>query len=957
MAYALGQRWISDTESELGLGTVIQIKGRMITLLFSATGVTRLFSIEGAPLTRVIFNPNDEIKSLDEWSFTVQQVEINTNNLAIYHGERTDTQALVTVEETQIHHNIRFNRPQDRLFTGQIDSLKQYYLRHQARSWAHITDTSETLGMLGARVGLIPHQLWIAHEVGQRHAPRVLLSDEVGLGKTIEAGMIIHQQLLTARAERVLIVVPDSLKHQWLVEMLRRFNLMFSIFDEDRCADSLDDFQNPFETEQLIICSINLLKKKKYLDQALEAEWDLLVVDEAHHLAWHADKPSRAYQVIERLAAITQGVLLLTATPEQLGHESHFARLRLLDPDRFYDYTRFQQEETQYAKIATLADHVMQNATLDTATIASLQHYLPDLDLATLSPLNAESQTHILRRLLDQHGTGRLLFRNTRTSIAGFPKRILHTYSLPYPSQYQTAARVASALQPLTSTKLIQHALTPELLYQSFDDSETSWWKFDDRVMWLKNWLASMPQAKVLVIASLAETAVTLEEHLRLNEGIRSTVFHENMSILERDRSAAYFAEEEHGAQILICSEIGSEGRNFQFAHHLVLLDLPLNPDLLEQRIGRLDRIGQHHDINIHVPFFDGTAQATLLQWLHQGLDAFEQTCPSAQQLYTEFESKLSEQMICLKTSEMDTLIQATQTQRRAYQAAMEQGRDKLLEFNSHGGTRALSLKNKLVEADSPTNFVGFILDLWDLLGISQTDQGEQKIVLQPSERMEFVYPGLPDEGLTITFDRETALSRDDIAFITPEHPLVKTAFDLILGSDMGTAAIALLKNKQLPVGTLFLELTYLADVSAPKSSQVFRYLPATPIRILLDQAGNDLSDKVSAKTLNEQLSTVNRHTGSKLVSASQSLVSPLLETAMPLAQSKGAELQQQAQQAMTQQLGDELTRLKTLQRVNPNIRDQEITYLEQQMTTIAHYLSEFQLKLEAIRVILVSHT
>lgn len=957
MTYALGQRWISDTESELGLGTIIQIKGRMITLLFSATGDTRLFSIEGAPLTRVLFNPNDQVKSLDEWSFTVQQVEINANNIAIYHGARTDNQMSVTVEETQIHHNIRFNRPQDRLLTGQIDSLKQYDLRQQTRTYAYQTDTSETLGMLGARVDFIPHQLWIAHEVGQRHAPRVMLSDEVGLGKTIEAGMIIHQQLLTARAERVLIVVPDSLKHQWLVEMLRRFNLMFSLFDDERCASSLDDYQNPFETEQLIICSMSLLKKKQYLDQAKEAEWDLLVVDEAHHLAWDPNKPSRAYLVIEQLAAITQGVLLLTATPEQLGHESHFARLRLLDPDRFYDFAHFQQEETQYAKIAKLAEHVMQDKSLHADTLQSLQHYLPDIDVKTLTPLSTELKTQILRRLLDRHGTGRLLFRNTRASITGFPRRILHTYGLPYPSEYQAAARIASALQPPTTTQLIQQALAPERLYQSFDDNETPWFKFDGRVTWLKNWLTSMPHTKILVITALAETAVALEEHLRLHEGIRSTVFHENMSILERDRSAAYFAQTEHGAQILICSEIGSEGRNFQFSHHLVLLDLPLNPDLLEQRIGRLDRIGQSQDVNIHVPFFEETAQATLLQWLHLGLNAFEQTCPSAQQLYAEFESKLNEQLICPQTTEMDTLIQATQARHLTYQTAMEQGRDKLLEFNSHGGSGALSLKNKLAAADAPSSFISFILDLWDLLGVSQTDQGEQKITLQPSERMEFVYPGLPDDGLTITFDRETALSHDDIAFITPEHPLVKTAFDLILSSDMGTATIALLKNKQLPVGTLFLELTYLADVSAPKSSQVFRYLPATPIRILLDQSGHDLSDKVSAKTLNEQLSTVNRHTGSKLVRASQSLVSPLLKKAMPLAQSKGETLQQQAQQSMTQQLSEELSRLKTLQQVNPNIRDQEIEHLEQQMTSIANYLSQFQLKLEAIRVILVSHT
>lgn len=107
----------------------------------------------------------------------------------------------------------------------------------------------------------------------------------------------------------------------------------------------------------------------------------------------------------------------------------------------------------------------------------------------------------------------------------------------------------------------------------------------------------------MLVICAKADTALQLEQMLREREAIRAAVFHEGLSIIERDRAAAYFASEEEGAQVLLCSEIGSEGRNFQFASQLVMFDLPFNPDLLEQRIGRLDRIGQMHDIQIMVPY------------------------------------------------------------------------------------------------------------------------------------------------------------------------------------------------------------------------------------------------------------------------------------------------------------------------------------------------------------------
>src|SRR5690606_14407009 len=101
------------------------------------------------------------------------------------------------------------------------------------------------------------------------------------------------------------------------------------------------------------------------------------------------------------------------------------------------------------------------------------------------------------------------------------------------------------------------------------------------------------------------------------------------MRLLERDRAAAFFADHETGSQALICSEIGSEGRNFQFVHHLVLFDLPFNPDLLEQRIGRLDRIGQTEIIRIYAPCLQNSAQAVMLHWYHDGLNALEKICPA----------------------------------------------------------------------------------------------------------------------------------------------------------------------------------------------------------------------------------------------------------------------------------------------------------------------------------------
>ncbi|MFV7784942.1 RNA polymerase-associated protein RapA [Shewanella marisflavi] len=967
MPFSLGQRWISDTESELGLGTVVGLEGRMVTLMFPATDDTRMFARDDAPLTRVIYNPGDTVESHEGWSLTVEQVE-EKDQLVIYHGIHSETGEQVSLRETLLNHNIRFNKPQDRLFAGQIDRLDRFGVRYQSQLLRHKLATSDLLGLQGPRVGLIPHQQWIAHEVGQRFAPRVLLADEVGLGKTIEAGLIIHQQLLTGRAERILIIVPDTLRHQWLVEMLRRFNLRFSVFDEDRCVEAYADHDNPFYTEQLVICSLELLRKKKRLDQALDADWDLMVVDEAHHLEWTEEAPSRAYRVVEALSEVVPGVLLLTATPDQLGHQSHFARLRLLDPDRFYDYQAFLKEEESYKEVASAADALASGKRLPDEAVASLTELLNEKDITPAlrliedesvdDELREQARSELLQELLDRHGTGRVLYRNSRASVKGFPTRLFHAHPQTMPTQYETAARVSAMMGADTDlTAKVKQALSPEKLYQAFESDSASWWKFDPRVDWLIDFLKNHRSKKVLIIASQAETALSLEEALRTREGIQATVFHEGMSIIERDKAGAYFAQETGGAQALICSEIGSEGRNFQFASHLVLFDLPLNPDLLEQRIGRLDRIGQANDVEIHLPYLANTAQENLMNWYHKGLNAFEQTCPTGHILFNEFSEELLTQLVYRDDDQFTQLLNHTQTRYKALKKAMEQGRDKLLEINSHGGDKALKLVESLAARDQDTGLIGSVIRLWDIIGVEQEDSGENAIVLHPSEHMMFpTYPGLPEDGITVTFDREMALSRDDIALITQEHPLVQTGLDLITSSETGTTSVAVLKNKALPAGTIFLELIYMADASAPKASQLYRYMPPTPVRVLLDKNGNNLSENVSYENFDKQLSAVNRHIASKLVNASQTLLHPLFAKGEEFAQAALQQLTDEARSKMTQQLTGELERLEALKAVNPNIRNEELEHLRNQMSELNNYLDGCLLQLDAVRLVLVSH-
>lgn len=968
MSFALGQRWISDTESDLGLGTVVAVDDRTVSVLFAASEENRLYARHDAPVTRVMFNKGDTIESHEGWSLEVEDV-IEDAGLLTYIGTRVDTdETNVVLRETLLSHQIRFNKPQDKLFAGQIDRMDRFALRYRALQNQYEQHKNPMRGLCGMRAGLIPHQLFIAQEVGRRYAPRVLLADEVGLGKTIEAGMIIHQQVLSGRAERVLIVVPETLQHQWLVEMMRRFNLHFSIFDEERCIESYADSENPFDTAQLVLCSLDFIRKsKRRFEQVVEADWDLLVVDEAHHLEWNQTKPSREYQVIEAIAEDTAGVLLLTATPEQLGHESHFARLRLLDPDRFYDYDAFVEEERQYQPVADAVTALMSGDKLSNEAKNRITDLLSEQDAEPLFRIiesfaseeeQAQARQELVDNLMDRHGTGRVLFRNTRAAIKGFPLRNLNLMPMPLPSQYATSMRVATMMGGRMSDEArAMKMLYPEEIFQEFEGDSATWWQFDPRVNWLLELLKENRNEKVLIIASRASTALQLEQALREREGIRGTVFHEGMSIIERDKAAAYFAQEEGGAQVLICSEIGSEGRNFQFANQLVMFDLPFNPDLLEQRIGRLDRIGQKRDIEIHVPYLQGTSQELLARWFDEGLNAFGETCPTGRAVYEKFSDAIIAILATGKSDGLEPLIEESAALNKELKAQLEQGRDRLLEVHSNGGEKAKALAEKIAATDGDTNLVNFALNLFDTIGLNQDDKGENAIVVTPAENMLVSsYPGLPYEGCTITFDRETALSREDMNLISWEHPMIQGGIDLVLTEGVGATAVSLLKNKALPAGTLLLELVYVVDAQAPKQSGIGRFLPKTPIRLMMDSKGNDLSAQVEFESFNRQLSPVNRHMASKLVNSVQKEIHALIDTAEVSIEDRIEAVRVDANAEMKAALNAELERLQALKAVNPNIRDEELTQIDTQMSDLSGYIGKAQVQLDSLRLIVVSH-
>ncbi len=939
-----GQRWISESEPELGLGSVLRVTGRTVWVVFSASDETREYALDNAPLRRVRFQVGDSIKGQADRTLIVNRVT-EENGLLVYGGEGRE------LAETELSDTISFNKPEERLLSGHFDPTEVFDLRFASLAHEHRRRKSRVRGFVGGRIELIPHQLCIASEVSGRMMPRVLLADEVGLGKTIEACLILHRLILTGRVQRALILVPDSLVHQWFIELHRRFNLWFHIFDEERCVsiETADTQVNPFLDDQTVLASLSLFAMNPLrLQQARAAGWDMVVVDEAHHLGWSPSSVSSEYEVVEALGRQTPGLLLLTATPEQLGMASHFARLRLLDPARFFDLNEFVHESEHYREVARLAEKLLGNLPMTQPDLQMLALILSEPESNIRSKIERVGagegcvRDGLIEALIDRHGTGRVMFRNTRATIQGFPARMPRLSPLAASpgdmAVFDAAAKEFDADRDPRISTTFQPDFTKDL-----------------RIEWLADLLRNLDQEKVLLISRTQSKVTAIDEALRQRLNVKQAVFHEGLSLIQRDRNAAWFAEED-GARILIASEIGSEGRNFQFAHHLVLFDLPLDPELLEQRIGRLDRIGQTCEIQVHVPFLAGGSQEVLARWYHEGLNAFEKNLNCGHELFERFGARLFDlardfhETESTSRAELDSLIVESRIAREEIAERLEAGRDRLLELNSFRAQTAAELVREIRRPAADLVLDEFMMSMFDHYSIPVEELTTRTYQLGSAGVFAESFPGLPAEGLVVTSDRKRALAHEDAQYLTWDHPLVTGALDLLLGSEKGNSSFARWVDAR--TAGLYVEAVYLLECVAPSRLHADRFLPPTPLRVIVDDRGNDVGKSITPQSLSNCLKNGEAYGLLNQSALRETLLPQLIEKARGIAMLTASGITRMARLEMTTQLGQETERLKELRKVNRSVRAEEVEILQEQQIELDHHLANARLRLDSIRLI-----
>jgi ATP-dependent helicase HepA len=319
-----------------------------------------------------------------------------------------------------------------------------------------------------------------------------------------------------------------------------------------------------------------------------------------------------------------------------------------------------------------------------------------------------------------------------------------------------------------------------------------------------------------------------------------------------------------------------------------------------------------------------------------------------ASEIAREQETQLATLCENFAAERLNAFIKQTREQHARLARKLERGHDRLLELNSCRPERAAELIAQIRAQDADTNFEEFFIRLLDHFGVHLEELGNRSYLLLPGHLLTDAFPALPAEGLTVTLDRARALSREDMSFMSVDHPILRGALDLLLGMESGNTAFGIWKNSGAE--GILLEICAIAECVAPAALHVDRFLPATPIRIVVDHALQEHTDSSALAVATLEKADIFRLLDRGAVR--KKLLPSMLEKAQSLAAERMVKIVETAQAAMEAQLDGEIERLEDLSQLNDHVRPEEITAVTQQKTELAAALATARLRLDAVRLI-----
>ncbi|TFG19375.1 MAG: hypothetical protein EU533_06850, partial [Promethearchaeota archaeon] len=848
----------------------------------------------------------------------------------------------------------------------EFDPPRQFLIKYWANLFHSYYTSYQIKCITNSRLTLMAHQINVAHRLSEEYFPRVILADEVGLGKTIEAGIYVKEMMARNLAERVLIIVPATLVRQWQFEMENKFNMEFVIYDGQRVKElnrkgsiySQSKLKNPFYYDNCIICSLQFARNPKYADLLSQISWDIVIFDEAHHLRRYITNLSTGnyretlnYTLARKLSESCESLLLLTATPLQLHSFDLFSLIELIKGGVFENFSDFEHFRKNMPFINLLTSNLNNIDNLNNFEVKNTIKLLKDLgyikkrdsEVNILEQMKSEDfKREISKKLEKDHTLSKFLIRNRKKNVffeEYLNKRIVQTIMIhPKPEELELYNEIRLYLAKIYNTSIsktnvglgfiittLQKLLTsskvaflksierrliqierskslgsqikeffeedPEFfeseLEDEYIDSENSFnnqkdkesllnlnnqqrilkhfydklkslpydSKSDGLLTLMSKIYQDNPKEKILIFTQFVDTLFHLRDLLS-EKGYSTYIFYGGMDKAEKQSAVEQF-KADNAFSILLSTEIGGEGRNFQFCRILVNYDLPWNPMKLEQRIGRLDRIGQQSkEIYIYNFFLEGTIETDIIFALDKRINLFEESIGQLEPIIGNIEKDMKALIFASEREKRRKLNEFTRKLDMEVKRAKEievQLDDLMIDKKSFQVDDLITSISSCEDVKLSHNelflFIKYFFQLEDqkygFFIPENEDSVDIEVKIKTSDELLNSSQFRFDEQYSGTFGLNLARQKEEIDFFALGHPLITNIIEYCKsGAFNGIFTILDLKKRTLPPNLLneirsFDEL-YLFIFNIKFQGYIIenQYLP-----IIIDKDGNEINE------------------------------------------------------------------------------------------------------------------
>lgn len=755
------------------------------------------------------FETTVEPKQTNEYGFLIGEPELGLAKVT----NETSTSVELFFESKEIFRTVNKSNKQLQFLNQYPDSLRVWEEFPKAMDLAlaasqlKLTYNFNKLSSLSnSRTRLLPHQIECTFIVANSLKPRFILADEVGLGKTIEAGLAIKELMFRRGLKKVLVVAPSPLLVQWQQEMKNKFNEEFAIVRRRNFITNGPDHWRNFNK---IITSIDFIKNPKYAEEILGTKWDIVVFDEAHRLRRDYSKITRGYLFAEKIARKTECLLLLTATPFRGKLEELFYLLHLVDPNILGPYHTFVNDYVVGQKgdlKEKISKVLLRRRKVEVGGFTKRFAKTVRIDLSPIERAFYEETTDYVKREYNMAmGTKnraigfvmvvfqKLLDSSVIALLSALQKR---KFMLESKFHYMKEHETTLDDWDLDETEGVEEFIT------ELEDEEMSSFqrikrelftlnrlihlgkqiKEDKKTLKLKETLYRLKKEghKKFIIFTQFRTT---QDHLQsvLEPDFKVSPFHGSLSMDEKEVAIQKFKED---YEILICTEAGGEGRNLQFANILFNYDLPWSPLKIEQRIGRIHRFGQKDNVYIFNFASKDTVAERILEVLTNKIRLFEESIGASDDLLgtieeeLDFNSSLMKFVTGTKTkeeleTEFDLRIQVAQ---KGFEKLNALVTPKVLDFNLKD-----YYDHTLEEREWNNSHLEEV--------VAQGSKFFQNLLpgtLTPISKGSYEYKNSDGKVKKATFDSDLALTNDSLEFLAFGHPFVEKVTELLTLSDVG---------------------------------------------------------------------------------------------------------------------------------------------------------------------------